>query len=51
MGKLLTGGAAVLAVLIGLSGVGACAVGANPADTGYEAAKDVPGAKELPDPV
>jgi len=50
MRRLLTGSAAVLAVLIGLSG----SAPAQPAQTlplpGYEAAKDVPGAKELPDP-
>ena len=50
MKRLLTGGAAVLAVLIGLSGSALAQSAQTLPIPGYEAAKDMPGAKELPDP-
>src|ERR1039458_266380 len=50
MRKLLTGGASVLAALIGLSGSAFAQSAQTLPIPGYEAAKDIPGAKELPDP-
>lgn len=50
MRRLLIGGATVLAVLIGLSSSAFAQSAQTLAIPGYEAAKDIPGAKELPDP-
>jgi len=50
MRRLLTGGATVLAVLIGLYGSAFAQSAQTLPIPGYEATKDIPGAKEAPDP-
>jgi len=50
MRRLLIGGATLMAALIGLSGSARAQSAQTLPIPGYEAAKDLPGAKELPDP-